>query len=172
MTDEGEVVARKRSKKVWIIVTAAAIFLVAAVSGGLLFYKYGVSHNPIPASIRANSSFPLYYPGKLPAGWKLDKSSFYTGPGGVVGYIITGPDGNLNITLQPKPASFDFNNFYTKQLSGTVQFLTPLGQGAVGKTDGRLVGSLTSSASWALASPSTNTVSESEIQTILTGLRQ
>jgi hypothetical protein len=144
--------------------------IVLLASGGLAVYAFALPHNPIPADIRAGATYPLFYPAGLRAGWTLDKSSFYVSSG-VVGYVIHGPSGNLNITIQPRPASFDFAGFYSKDLTGTIQFLTPLGQGAVGKTEGHYVGSLAAANSWVLASPNNDKVSQSDIQAILSDLK-
>lgn len=161
---------QRRFGKVFWATTVSAVVVLLGI-GGFLFYEFGMSHNPIPADIRAHASFPLYYPAKLPNSWRLDTKSFYTGPTGVVGYVIDGPAGNLNVTIQPEPTTFDFNAFYTKQLSNTFQFLTPLGQGAIGQADGNhLVGSLAGD-SWVLISPDTANVSQSVIQDVLSSLR-
>jgi hypothetical protein len=146
------------------------IVLLIAAGVGVYFIFY-VSRDPIPQNIRSQVSFTLFYPKSLPSGWSIDKKSFYADAADqVVGYRLKGPNGNLNITIQPVPKNFDFNNFYTKRLSNTVQFLTPLGQGAVGTAGGQLVGSLETTTSWVLASPNSTNIKTTDIQSIFSDL--
>lgn len=152
-------------KRPVVYVPAIMLFIAAGVGAYLLFFA---SHDPIPQSIRSQASFTLYYPNSLPSGWSIDKSSFYADPSDqVVGYRLRGPDGNLNISIQPVPKSFNFNDFYSKRLTGTVQFLTLLGQGAVGTSENQLVGSLVTTSSWVLVAPSSKSITQGQIQFIL-----
>jgi hypothetical protein len=172
MTMMDEVSKKKRLPKKLLFITGILLLLVAIGLG--IFYEFIVSHDPIPKSIISEVNFTLYYPTALPQSWKLDKSTIYADPSDkVVGYVLRGPNGNLNISIQPVPSSFDFNSFYTKRLSNTVQFLTPLGQGAIGEPLGanQLVGSLVTTSSWVLGSPSSNKVTQSDIQFVLSHLK-
>jgi hypothetical protein len=149
-----------------------AICFVVAIGATGAYYTFFVPHDPIPKNIRSQVNFSLYYPKTLPQNWILDKSSFYTDASSqVVGYLLRGPHGNLNITIQPVPKTFNFTDFYTKRLSNTVQFLTPQGQGAIGKASNQLVGSLVTPSSWVLASPSSSGVTQADIQTALNNLQ-
>jgi hypothetical protein len=146
--------------------------LVIVVAALLSMYVLLVPHDTIPKNIRSQANFTLFYPGKLPAGWSVDKSSFYADRSDqVVGYRIKGPSGNLGITIQPVPKGFDFNDFYTKRLSYTVQFLTPLGQGAVGTAEGQLIGSLVTTSSWVLTSSNSSNIKSTDIQSIISNLK-
>jgi len=168
MADE-EVRKKSPSKKLLLF---AAPLVVIIIAGGL-FYKFKAPHDPIPKSISSQAAFTLYYPKALPQHWSLDKSSFYANSNDqVVGYLLRGPHANLNITIQPVPRNFNFTSFYNQRLSGTVQFLTPLGQGAIGKANNQLVGSLVTTSAWVLASPSSSTgVAQTDIQFILSHLQ-
>lgn len=155
-------------RKHWVI--GGSVVLALALGAGA-FYISRSSSNPFPHSIQAGASFPLYYPSELPTGWSIDKASFYAGTR-VVGYLLRGPSGNLNVTVQAKPGGFDFNTFYTKTLTDTFQFLTTEGQGVIGKADDHLVGSLAASDSWILITPSSNNVSQDEIQFVINHLQK
>jgi hypothetical protein len=163
---EGE--KQRFTRRVWILATVACVLLVAC-AGGLLFYKFDVSHNPIPKDIRQHTSFPLYYPAKLPNGWRVDEHSFQA-TGDVVTYIIKGSSGNLNVSIQRRPETFDFTTFYDRSLSSTFQFATPIGQAAIGKANGRFIGSLVGDTSWVIISPSNQNVPQADIQSILSHL--
>lgn len=156
-------------KRPVVFIPALILIIVAGLSTYFLFF---VSHDPIPKSIRSQVSFTLFYPSSLPTGWSIDKSSFYADPSDqVVGYRLSGQDAYLGITIQPTPSSFDFSNFYTKQLGDTTQFLTPLGQGAIGKANNNYVGSLDTPTSWVLTSSNASSVSKSDIQYVLSHMQ-
>lgn len=149
------------------------ICLLIVATGFGTYDKFFISHDPIPQNIRSQANFALYYPQLLPSGWSIVNSSFYADPSNqVVGYHIQGPSGGVSISIQPVPKSFSFNDFYTKRLTGTVQFLTTLGQGAVGKAGNLYVGSLETTSSWVLVSPSSGAVTEADIQFILSHLTE
>lgn len=156
-------------KKPIVYVPVTLLLIVAAAGSYFLFF---VTRDPIPQSIRSQVGFTLYYPKSLPAGWSIIKTSYYADTSDqVVGYTIQGPSGNLNLSIQPVPKSFNFNDFYTKRLSGTVQFLTPLGQAAIGKSGGQYVGSLETTSSWVLASSSAGAIPLTDIQFVLSHLQ-
>lgn len=149
----------------------ACCFIIIAVSLAITFV-FLIPHDPIPKNIRSQVSFTLYYPNKLPAGWSLDKTSFYADTNDqVVGYRLKGPSGNLGVTIQPVPKNFSYNDFYTRRLSYTVQFLTPLGQGAVGTAEGQLIGSLVTTNSWVLTSSNSTNIKSTDIQSIISNLK-
>ena len=144
------------------------VLVLIIIAGAGAYFLFFVSHDPIPQNIRSQVSFTLYYPSSLPPGWSIDKSSFYADPSDqVVGYRLKGQNGYLGITIQPAPNGFDFNNFYTKQLGDTTQFLTPLGQGAIGKANNNYIGSLDTTTSWVLTSSSSSGISKSNVQYVL-----
>lgn len=164
----GEVGRRYFAKRLLYLLLPMAV-IVIGVWAYFIFFK---SHDPIPKSVRSQVSFTLYYPGSLPKGWSLDRSSFYANSSDeVAGYLIKGPQGNLNITVQPVPKNFDFTNLYSRRLTGTVQFLTPLGQGAIGRASSQLVGSLVTPSSWVLASPGSSGVTQADMQYVLSHLQ-
>jgi hypothetical protein len=145
--------------------------LIVAAAGGV-YYEFFALRDPIPQNIRSQVNFSLYYPKSLPSGWSIDKSSYYADANDkVVGYRILAPVGPVSLSIQPIPQNFSFNSFYTKRLSDTIQFLTPLGQGAVGKTSGQLVGSLETPSAWVLVSTGSNGVAQTDIQFILNHLQ-
>lgn len=154
------------------LVYVPACLLLLAVGFGV-YYEFIAAHDPIPKNIRSQVSFTLYYPKSLPPGWSINKSSYYVDTSDqVVGYNLQGPNGNLNLSIQPVPKSFNFNDFYTKRLTGTIQFLTPLGQGAIGKSNDKYVGSLETTSSWVLATPGSGGVSQADIQFALDHLQE
>lgn len=150
-----------------------SIFFIAVLAvsiSGIYWHISRADKSPFPQSVRAETTFPLYYPKPLPAEWAIVPTSFYFSQG-VAGYRIKGPSGSINITIQTTPRDFDFTTFYTKKLTNTSLISTPLGEGAIGKADNSfLVGSLTIGSTWILAAPSANTVLQPDIQFVLNHL--
>jgi hypothetical protein len=153
-----------------LIYIPVLVLLVAGATGA--YFMFFANQDPIPQSIRSQVSFALLYPGSLPSGWSIDKSSFYVDSSEqVVGYRLKGQNGYLGVTIQPTPNGFNFNDFYTKRLANTAQFLTPLGQGAIGKADNNFIGSLDTPSSWVLTSSSSNAISKIDIQYVLSHMQ-
>jgi len=155
------------------------IFLcLTLVSGGVTAGIIGLrAHQKpkeiVPLTVKSQISIPLLYPDKLPPGFSVVDSSFnVTNAGSVVAYYATDSQGNhLNFTVQARPANFDFNAFYTKILSNTTRFTTPLGEAAIGTGQGHLLGSLATSKSWVIITGNNKNVTADKIQTALSGLR-
>lgn len=153
-----------------LIYIICGIFLIAA--GVAIFEIFFVTRDPIPKNIRSQANFTLFYPGSLPSGWNIDNSSYYADTSAqVVGYRLKGPNGYLGVTIQPVPSSFNFNDFYTKRLANTSQFLTTLGQGAIGKSGNTYIGSLDTPSSWVLTTSNSSGVSKTDIQYILSHMK-
>ena len=168
MSEESSTRTAINKKRVLYLVTALAVIGISYACFELFF----VTRDPIPSKIRSQVSFTLFYPKKMPSGWSIDKSSFYSDTvDQVVGYRLKSSHGDLGITIQPIPKSFNFSAFYTQRLAGAVQFLTPLGQGAIGTAQGQTVGSLETTSSWVLASPTSKSITTPEIQSILSNLQ-
>jgi hypothetical protein len=159
---------RKRSSKLPLLITGAGLVLLLITGGWWLTHH---NSDPLPATIRSQVRFGLYYPAKLPAGWHVKKDSFAVSQG-VVFYLVEGTKGVVTVSIQPRPATFDYATFYEKGLSGTFQFTTPAGQAALGHANNRLMGSLVGDDSWVLLSPDSSDVPQSDLQAILSSLRK
>lgn len=169
MTEEGS--NRTSFYKKPLLYVICGILLIAA--GITTFEVFFVTRDPIPKKISSQVSFSLLYPGSLPSGWYIDKTSYYVDTAAqVVGYRIKTKAGYLGITIQPVPSSFNFNDFYTKRLANTAQFITPLGQGAIGTAGNNVIGSLDTPSSWVLTSSPTNAISKSDIQYTLSHMNE
>jgi hypothetical protein len=166
--DVGEKNKQKRFGRKKLVIISIAVAVALAGAGAYSVHKSSTA-DPIPAAIHNQVTFSLYYPAKLPAGWRLDQHSFKVA-NGVLFYLLHGPKGDLTVTVQSRPPTFDYPSFYEKGLTGTFQFATPAGQAAIGHTVSRLLGSLVGEDSWVLISPSTPNVTQEDIQTVLNGL--
>ena len=166
------VAPKKKHKKRSIILICSIVAFVIIGLGVGAYFVFGMSHNPIPAVVRSQVKFDLFYPSKLPNGWKLDKNSF-TASSQLVVYKLKNGNNTIVVNTQAKPKDLDLNYFYTKGLSGAVKFTTPLGDAAVGKSSGQLIGSLTSTNSWILATSSNSkSVSSDTLRSILSSFKE
>lgn len=121
--------------------------LVVAVAAAAAFYFLLYTRNPIPADIQEQTTFSLYYPGRLPKGMKIDQESFDTASG-VVTFIIKGEKYKLYVSQQAKPEGFDFEKLYTKQMSSPTKLSTPAGEAVIGNLGNNTAASITTVDSW------------------------
>jgi len=151
------------------------IFLVvlAALAGGgvLAYHKYNVK-SPFPADIRQNADIDLLYPGQLPAGYKIDASS-YKQTNGILTYNAYNSDQKLVFTLQKTPTVFDFNTFYKQQFQNSRQINTNYGTATLGINSGRPLGSLVDDTTWLLLSVSNNShLSLDDLSRVMSNLKK
>lgn len=150
------------------------VFLIVSAIGAfvtLWAYPRYSSNNPFSSAIRNNVSIPLLYPQKLPAGYAIDKSSFRTTASGVV-FNANNSSSRLVITQQKIPANFDFNNFYTNQLTDIKKFDTKYGRAVIGLNDQRHLGSLVTDKTWLLLTTNSQQPSISDMEIVLKNLKQ
>lgn len=158
-----------RQKKVVIV---GGIFLSVVIIGmtGLFINKKVMSHNIFSKPLINSVGFTLFYPTHLPQNYKLNKQSVESTSGQVVTYYATNPSNqHINFSIQAKPDTFDFDNFYTKSLAGTFRFSTENGEGAIGKSEGKTIGSFVSGNSWTLIT-SENNIDTGTLQSVIKSL--
>lgn len=163
-------VAKKSRKKL----TAALLIIAlgAAAAGGLAYYQVNKPQPLVPLAIESKTSIPILYPDKLPPGFAVARSSFNITSGNVVAYYAEDSAGHrLNFTVQPRPTNFDFEKFYSQIISNSTRFNTSLGEAAIGKANGHLLGSLATTQSWVLVTGNSDKVSADQIQTALNSLK-
>jgi hypothetical protein len=130
----------------WLMVTVLAVVIIIVVVITLIVSK--TPPDPLPESVKSKANFTLYYPTSIPAGFHFDEAA-YDPSTHVVTYDYTTSEGDkLYFSLQPKPGNFDFNNFYKKQLSGTIQTSTPLGIANIGVLQKETVSSIVANKTW------------------------
>lgn len=138
--------AKRRSKKPLLI----GFVLLAGFGAGVWIYLHKTP-DPIPENIRKTANFPILYP-----------SAKYTGinsvaiTNNVVTYKIIYKDDEMYASVQSLPKGFDYSNFI-QQVSSQLVIRTPLGKATVGKTNGRLIGTMVISNSWFLITATPDT---------------
>ena len=117
-TDGGEARATKK-RRPRLLNIGIIILIVAACIGGTIIYQTG-ENSPIPKAIAEQANFRVYYPAKLPTGYKPQKDStkFIDGV-----LFLTLSDGKNSITISqqqmPDPApDLKWRNF--KEISGSL----------------------------------------------------
>lgn len=152
----------------WII---GGIVAIIGIGSGYLFLHRNSA--PIPQAIRTSFDFPLFYPSKLPEGWRIDDKSFSKGVEVLTYTAITDTNQKVVISIQPQPKAFDFDNFYKETLGKSSQFTATLGQGATGEGEGGYkIGSLTTGDSWILISTTSKDVSAKDLRETITGMKE
>ncbi len=118
--------AEERKFRKWLkkSLTGLAKLLVAAlIVGGAIFagHYFRSEPVPIPKGVRQSVSFNLYYPSKLPSGYKFDKTSL-TNSNNVVFYAFNNAEANQTITvsLQALPDNFDPQSTLKNSISATL----------------------------------------------------
>lgn len=125
----------------------------------------------VPAATIKSVDFPILYPGKLPAGFKVQPDSFTTSQN-IVLYSATNSAGiKIAFSVQKPPATFDFNAFYRQGMNNAAAFSTSLGEAAIGTTVGHPFGSLHTDQSWVLVSSVSGQIQSSDIRLILQNMK-
>ncbi len=115
-----------------IIFVVLGVILIGGLSWAVLSYK---SASPVPAAIQKAVSFPVYYPapGRLPAGYTLDSSSFRQAQAGVVIYSINHQGGQpLIVSEEDQPAGSVISDFIKSYTPLHTTQNTSLGQAQIG----------------------------------------
>ena len=130
----------------WVLAVMACIILVLVVAATYLVYQMRNPHIP-PRLLAAQKAvdFPLYYPNKLPAGYKLEESSItYTKH--VAVYSFTYEHGkHIAFSVQPKAAGFSTDSF-----NPTSEFTSYIGRAYLVDLDDRSSAAVDSDTSWLL----------------------
>lgn len=137
---------KKIGFKLWKFLVLLLVFAIFAFGGWLAWQRFR-SSSPIPKSISNSVNFPLYYPSKLPAGFKLDKNSFSHTSSVVLYSLVFDGNKHLAFSIQTRPSSLDF-----AQLLHNVnkEFNTDAGQADIVNLGGRTTGSLLTPKSWVI----------------------
>ncbi|HET9850864.1 MAG TPA: hypothetical protein VFP35_04565 [Candidatus Saccharimonadales bacterium] len=154
-----------------LMVLSMAVLLLIAGAGFGAHYFLVKKSSPIPVNISRSVNFPLLYPAKLPAGYKIDPSSFSSANDVVLFSARTTSGQKIVFTVQKRPPTFDFGTFYQQGLASAAVFNTGAGQAAIGRANGQLIGSLATDQSWLIVSPSRGNISADSLRLILNSVK-
>ena len=147
---------QSRRKKRLVSLVFAGSLLVVLAAGAVLWGRHNTA-SLLPPSVRQVANYPLYRPGWLPAGARLDPASVDATPQVVTFAFLYGGNKKLIFTEQPKPDGFDFDAFYSDQLTGKQTFATAAGQATTGLFEGSAFASLVTDSTWIIMRAPTST---------------
>jgi hypothetical protein len=130
-----------------LLVLCCVAVLVIIV--GVLAWRSNAANDLIPAAVRQTADFRLYQPGRLPAGFSLDKGSFRTASQVVTFSISYNDNRKIIISEQPKPSGFDFDLFY-EQFTDKKSIAAPVGKAVMGRYEDADLASVIADKTWIL----------------------
>jgi len=156
-------------KKIVFICLSVLIITLGIV--GLRKYQNKMSQNIFSNTMLSSVNFSLFRPASLPTGFIINKQSIQTN-GQIVTYSASDKLGhNIVFSIQQRPATFDFDSFYSKSLTSTQRFITNNGEAAIGSAArAGKVGSLVSGDTWVLVTSNYSSLTSEAFQDILKGL--
>ncbi len=163
------VVTPKRRLR-WRLYTS--LIVVCLLFGGVAGYLLWPRHPHFPATLVKATSYPLYYPAKLPSGYHVDQNSVNNQASSDLVYmVIRNGDRVISLSEQAKPAQSQIvSTTFAKNLSGSSLISTDYGTATIGIFSGRVSASLMTDKTWILVS-AIAPVSSDEVATTLKGLQ-
>lgn len=130
-------------KKKWLTAFVIIILSIGAISSVayLLMHNKTTQTDPIPAGIKAQVDFPLYYPATLPVEFSFDEITYDSEAGAVI-YKYTSGDKYLLFTLQKKGEGIDYNKLRDTQMTEVREVSVPAGQAVMGVLEKQLVSTI------------------------------
>ncbi len=158
---------RKLFRKVIIVL------VILGILGGAAAWAYPkyMDKNPFPANIQSSAQVQLFYPSKMPAGFKIEPSSMHFTNGAFI-YDAKNADKRLVFTLQKTPPTYNYSSFYGQDLKNLKELTSPYGKAVVGKYQDRYLGSLVSGNTWLLLSTNNTSVSADDMSLIISNLKK
>jgi hypothetical protein len=148
------------------------VLILGLLSGaGVWAYPKYAHKNPFPADIRSKSAVALFYPSKLPVGYTINANSIHL-DNGVLTYAATKNGLRIVFTTQPAPTGFDFQAFIQKYLKNVQPVSTTYGQGFIGQSQDRSLGSMVSGSSWFILSTNNAQVTQDNLRLIMSNLKK
>jgi hypothetical protein len=132
--------ALPRSKKAWLAIVLAVLAIGAIITWSAINNRT-VTVN-IPQRVLDKTLFTVYVPSSLPARYHISENSFSNDDGVLVFALQDDQGHSIAVTEQSSPASFDFTDFYNKQIRDPKKVTSSfesvvgrvIGQGATGIT--------------------------------------
>ncbi len=145
-----------RRKWAWIGIgsIAAAVVLAGSV---ILVHQAGVigggDKNPFSSSVQEKAAYPLYYPQRMPFGWKVEDGSVaYTQDGAVTYTVSDGKKDGVFVVLQKLPPGFKFDETLGKQMTEQRSVQTPYGKAVLGLASNARLLSFEAGGTWMMMS--------------------
>lgn len=159
---------------------AAAVVLLLVVVSGLSAAAFAflpqltTPGNPFDASLREEMGIPLYYPTKLPTGYKMELGSISRPETDVVLYAVSNEAGQrFNVTLQKQPADIDLEPLYATLKDIHEISTTTFGSVKVGTSSSEniVIANILTGKTWIIVSGNTETLTDTLLKDIIDSLR-
>ncbi len=149
----------------------AVILVLIIIAGSCAFFWLRKDSSPFSADVRSSVNFPLYYPRKLPKDYMIDKKSVSVANNVVFFNVTKSNSPPIIVSEQPVATRFNFDDFYSKQISVTTQLTNGEGRIIFGKILTRQVATLVSPTTWVILSADTKTP-PGDISTLVESLKK
>lgn len=158
----------------WLKLVTILVVLAALAAAGWWGYPKLTAKNPFPTNAQtdaANSGVALFYPQKLPTGYRVDRTNFQTS-NGVIIFSASNNGPRIIFTVQKTSPSFDYEDFYNRQLQSSQRLNTIYGQAVVGKSQDHYLGSLVSNGTWLILSANSGDVTSDDMVLVMQNLKK
>ncbi len=162
---------KHRLKKRALVIPATVLAL--ATLGFFAQTYLSLSSSPFASELSASTKYPLLYPGKLPAGFAIDKTSVSQSSNGATIYAIKGKDNKIiNISLQKQPSGLNLQPLYDT-MTGVKKVDTPAGDTTIGVSkDNMLTANTLSGDVWVIVRTQVDSISMSDFEALLKSFKQ
>jgi hypothetical protein len=131
------------------LIGISGVLLLCFATVGLLIAIRGDEHSSVPPGVQEASSFQLYHPTWLPAGYAMNTES-YDITSQVVTFSARLGRQSLLFSEQARPEGFNFETFYEDQMTKKRFVQTSTGRAVIGEFEGVQSASLVAGQTWLL----------------------
>lgn len=169
-----EPAAQKKSHKRMAVAVVLLLVVVSGLSAAAFAFlpQLTTPSNPFDTSLREEMGIPLYYPTKLPTGYKMELGSISRPETDVVLYAVSNETGQrFNVTLQKQPADIDLEPLYAS-LKDVREISTSFGMIKVGTTtEGLVMANALTGQTWIIISGNSATLNDALLTEVIDGLK-
>lgn len=171
---EIEPTARKNGTRKLALATSLLILAAIAVTAGAFKFLPQLSSpsSPFDQALREEAGIPLYYPTKLPAGYKMELGSITQPESGIILYAISDDSGQrINITLQKQPANINLEPLHAT-FQNARDISTQFGSVKIGTTEEGLgMANILTGQTWVIISGNPATLNDATLTEVINGLK-
>jgi hypothetical protein len=174
MQENGSAFVDQSGKSRWLITGITSMVALALIAGSALFltHRQPAIANPFDTKTLVTTKFALYYPTKLPPGYRIDTKSVNTPQNGIVVFDMQNSHGQkIYMSQEARPSEFDFGGYY-KGFSDLKELVTGQGTIATGYVNSHqtVVGSLLINGTWVFVNTNSSAISPSNLSVALGSL--
>jgi hypothetical protein len=171
-TSKGKSSFARRSTKIVAIVVGLLILIGAGIVVGLVIANNVFGGVKVPADIAQQAKSPIYLSATLPGTYQVVRGSFLFDENTLVYSAKNASGESIVFTQQPKPADFNFDDFYQQQLTEARTVESGEYASVSGKTkDGKYMLSIVTKDTWIVVSMPV-LLSDSDLQIIAKGMKR